>query len=156
VPIVKLQKCPVKFFGGGGLYMTHPIAVGDECLVVFARRCIDNWWQQGGVQKPFDFRMRDINDGFCIPGFFSMPNALPNVSMTSIQIRTKAGDVIVDVTDTLITMNKKVMINADLVVTGNITGENGANYVDEFHKHNVPNVQSGSSTLTTTTPNPGT
>jgi hypothetical protein len=147
VNIVKLQKVPVKFFGGGGLFMTHPIAQGDDCLVVFARRCIDSWWQQGGVQAPFEFRLHDINDGFCIPGFFSVPRALANVSMTSIQLRS-ATTVIMDVTATQITVNVPIVSNSTITAAGDITaGEGSSNVSVLTHKHQyIPG--SGSVTLT--------
>ena len=31
------------FPGGGGFALTFPVAAGDECLVVFASRCIDDY-----------------------------------------------------------------------------------------------------------------
>jgi hypothetical protein len=115
-----LIHCPVQFPSGGGLYMTHPIAVGDECLIIFAQRCIDSWWQKGGVQPPLEFRMHDISDGFCIPGVSSEPNALANVSEISIQLRTKTA-VIVDVAP------MEVTIYGDLTVNGNITATENVN-----------------------------
>jgi hypothetical protein len=45
-----LVDCPVMFPGGGGCTLTFPVTAGDECLVVFASRCIDAWWQNGGVR----------------------------------------------------------------------------------------------------------
>ena len=70
-----LLDCPVVFPGGGGVTLTFPLKAGDECLVVFASRCIDGWWQLGGVQNPAEFRMHDLSDGFCIPGGRSQPRA---------------------------------------------------------------------------------
>ncbi len=70
-----LVDCPVVFPSGGGCMLTFPILPGDECLVVFADRCIDAWWQSGGVQTQMDSRMHDLSDGFVIPG----PRSLPNV-----------------------------------------------------------------------------
>lgn len=40
-----LLDCPVVFPHGGGCSLTFPIKAGDECLVVFASRGIDYWWQ---------------------------------------------------------------------------------------------------------------
>lgn len=77
-----LVDCPVQFQGGGGFTQTFPIEEGDECLVVFASRCIDAWWQSGGVQPPAEMRFHDLSDGFCLPGVRSVPRALANISET--------------------------------------------------------------------------
>jgi hypothetical protein len=67
--------CPVIFPSGGGFTLTFPIAVGDECLLIFASRCIDAWWQSGGVQQQVDIRMHDLSDGFALIG----PRSIPRV-----------------------------------------------------------------------------
>jgi hypothetical protein len=149
VPMPLVQKCPVHFAGGGGLYMTHPIAQGDECLIVFASRCIDSWWQAGGVQPPLVLRMHDLSDGFCIPGFKSMPQAaaaLPNISLTTWQIRT-AGVVLLDLDPVapLATFNIPVKINGNLTVIG--TGTASVDFISNGksgHNHVHGGVQTGS------------
>lgn len=50
------RTCRWVFPGGGGFALTFPVAAGDECLVVFASRCIDAWWQSGGVGEPMEPR----------------------------------------------------------------------------------------------------
>lgn len=52
-----LVDVPVIFPRGGGCTLTFPVKAGDECLVIFADRCIDFWWQNGGVQEPVDDRV---------------------------------------------------------------------------------------------------
>lgn len=83
--------CPVVFPQGGGCALTFPLQPGDECLLVFASRGIDFWWQQGGVQPPADARMHDLSDGFVIPGPFSQPRKLANVSPTATELRSTDG-----------------------------------------------------------------
>lgn len=63
-----LVDVPVVFPRGGGCTLTFPVKHGDECLVIFADRCIDFWWQSGGIQEPVDERMHDLSDAFCIVG----------------------------------------------------------------------------------------
>jgi hypothetical protein len=96
-PLSILTDVPVQFPAGGGHGMTFPISTGDECLLVFASRCIDAWWQQGGVQPQAEKRMHDLSDGFAILGFRSKPRALSNVSTTSTQIRSDDGQTYVDI-----------------------------------------------------------
>ena len=71
-----LPDVPVVFPGGGGFALTFPVAAGDECLVVFASRCIDAWWQSGGVGEPMEPRMHDLSDGFALVGVRSQPHRL--------------------------------------------------------------------------------
>ncbi len=101
--------CPVMFPGGGGFVLTFPINAQDEGLLVFASRCVDAWWQNGGVQKQAELRMHDLSDGFFIPtGGMSNPNVPPNVSTTSAQLRSKDGTVVVDLNAT----DKQVKVTA--------------------------------------------
>ncbi len=93
---VNLPLCvdvPIMFPRGGGYLMTFPIAAGDECLLVFSSRCIDGWWQHGGVQPPLDGRMHDLSDAFAIPGPHSQAT-LPGegvVSATSARLSAADG-----------------------------------------------------------------
>lgn len=82
---------PVQFLGGGGFSLTFPMASGDEGLIVFACRCIDAWWQNGGVQPQAEMRMHDLSDGFFIPGFRSQARKLSNISTTRPQFRSDDG-----------------------------------------------------------------
>lgn len=96
VALPLLVDCPVQFPSGGQCTMTFPVTAGDECLVVFASRCIDAWWQAGGIQEQAELRMHDLSDGFVLLGFRSTPRALPNVSTTTAQLRSEAGDTFVE------------------------------------------------------------
>jgi hypothetical protein len=83
--------CPVMFPGAGGFVSTFPLAKGDEGLLVFSARCIDSWWQSGGIQKQADLRMHDLSDGFFFPAMLSQPNVPSAVSTTEAQLRNKTG-----------------------------------------------------------------
>lgn len=88
---------PVVFPGGGGCTMTFPLVEGDECLLVFASRCIDAWWQSGGIGVQAELRMHDLSDGFCIPGPRSQPRVLSGISTSALQIRSDDGSAFVEV-----------------------------------------------------------
>jgi hypothetical protein len=77
--------------------ITFPVAAGDECLVVFASRCIDGWWQNGGVQPQALFRMHDLSDGFVFAGFRSNSKVVSAISSTKLQIRSADGANVVEV-----------------------------------------------------------
>ena len=92
-----LVDCPVVFPSGGGCSLTFPILNGDECLVIFASRCIDAWWQAGGIQNQAHLRMHDLSDGFVIPGPRSVPRVIQNISTSSVQLRTDDGQAHVEI-----------------------------------------------------------
>jgi len=90
-PLPLLIDVPVVFPRGGGTSITFPVATGDECLVIFSDRCIDFWWQNGGVQEAVDPRMHDLSDAFAIVGLQSGATKIKNISTTTLQMRTDDG-----------------------------------------------------------------
>ena len=126
-----LVDCPVIFPSGGGFTLTFPIKAGDECLVIFSSRCIDSWWQSGGIQVQAELRMHDLSDGFILPGPRSLPHVVPGISTTDVQLRNDAGTVYigikggsteVDVVAPTIKMTGNVIITGNLSVSGVASG----------------------------------
>jgi hypothetical protein len=107
-----LVDVPIHFPGGGGYTATFPLKEGDECVVVFSSRCIDNWWQSGGVQPPFEQRMHDLSDAFAVPRIWSQQTKISNISDKTAQLRSDDGTRYVE----LDTPNKKVRAVTDTVV----------------------------------------
>lgn len=95
-----LLDCPVIFPSGGGCTLTFPIAVGDECVVHFSSRCIDAWWQLGGVRPQAEFRMHDLSDGFVMVGPRSQPRVLSSISTSAVQLRSDDGAAYVEINPT--------------------------------------------------------
>lgn len=122
-----LSDVPVFFPRGGPCTLTFPIAAGDECLVVFASRCIDMWWQNGGVQPPFETtRMLDLSDGFAFIGPFSKAKAIQSYSQNKVQLRSNDGSTYVELDPAGQIVNivapGGVSINAPTVtITGSMT-----------------------------------
>lgn len=86
-----LVDVPVVFPRGGGCTLTFPVKAGDECLVIFADRCIDFWWQSGGIQEPVDDRMHDLSDAFCIVGPQSQAKKISGISTSAVELRSYDG-----------------------------------------------------------------
>ncbi len=87
---------PVQFPRAGNFVLTFPVAAGDECLIVFAERAIDNWWHAGGVQEPSEFRLHDLSDAFAILGFTSKPRTLnPPPAGDASELRTLDGTTVI-------------------------------------------------------------
>lgn len=122
VPLPVLVDVPVVFQGGGGYSMSFPIAANDEALVVFSSKCIDGWWQSGGVQIQNELRMHDLSDGFAFIGPRSVPRVLnPNVDLTGPQLRKDDGTVVVGISgsDIHMTTTGNVVVNAPAIKLGN-------------------------------------
>ncbi|EKI2321463.1 phage baseplate protein [Klebsiella pneumoniae] len=125
VNIPLLVDVPVVFPRGGGCTLTFPVKAGDECLVIFADRCIDFWWQSGGIQEPVDERMHDLSDAFCIVGPQSQAKKIGGISTTGAQLRTDDGSAFIEVAaggDITATTAGSATINApEIVLNGNVT-----------------------------------
>nr|DAZ13867.1 MAG TPA: baseplate component [Caudoviricetes sp.] len=91
VSLPLLVDVPVVFPRGGGCTLTFPVTAGDECLVIFADRCIDFWWQSGGIQEPVDGRMHELSDAFCIVGPQSQAKKISGISTSAVELRSDDG-----------------------------------------------------------------
>ena len=141
-----LVDVPVIFPRGGGCTLTFPVKAGDECLVIFADRCIDFWWQNGGVQEPVDDRVHDLSDAFCIVGPQSQAQKISGISTSAAQLRTDDGAAFVEVaaghnvtvkTPGTLTANAEggttitsptITLNGNVTINGNLSqgmGESG-------------------------------
>lgn len=116
IPI--LEDVPVCFPGGGGYSLTFPVRAGDECLLVFSARCLDGWWQSGGVQIPPDLRLHDLSDAVAYVGLKSKFEAekIEPASITGTQLTDDAQENLIDITEGVITLRAvtKVIIDAPL------------------------------------------
>lgn len=105
-----LVSVPVYFMGGGGFTQTFPINAGDECIILFNDRQLENWVASGPGQAPSIPNLHDLSDGMCLVGLRSNPRALPNVSATAYQVRSDDGA-------TLFSMQSgKITLEADEIV----------------------------------------
>lgn len=131
-----LVDVPLVFPRAGGFALTFPVRAGDECLVVFACRCIDGWWQSGGVQPPAESRMHDLSDGFAILAPTSQKNRLQSVSGGAVELRTQSGDAFIS-----LDASGNITLKGQVQVQGTIT----CNSVNIGDTHTHPGVSSGSS-----------
>jgi hypothetical protein len=98
VALRPIPDVPVMMAGGGGFSATFPLAPGDEGWLVFAERCIDGWWQSGGIAVQAEHRMHDLSDPAFFPKVRSKPKALnPAPSTTAAQLRSDDGNTYVEV-----------------------------------------------------------
>jgi hypothetical protein len=91
VNLPELVDVPVCFPGGGGYFLTFPVAAGDECVLSFSERAIDFWWQNGGVQLPAEYRTHDLSDAFATVGVNSKPHRISSMRTDGAELRTRDG-----------------------------------------------------------------
>jgi hypothetical protein len=153
-----LQGIPVFIPNAGGLMLTFPVKAGDECDVVFHDTPIGGWWQNGGLNNlPFDQRRHNLSDGVAYIGPRSKPNAIPDYSTVSAQLRDLAGDTVIDVNPngTVTITAATVIVNsttATVNATGTVTISGGSVVIGnnvtisghEWLLHQHTGVQSGS------------
>lgn len=154
-----LVDCPVVFPHGGGCSLTFPVKAGDECLVIFACRGVDFWWQLGGVQMPPESRMHDLSDGFAIIGPWSQPRRIGGWSTGEVQLRADDGAAFVAVHPSshqitaqtsgkvIVKAGQGVEVTGNVKITGtlNVTGAvTGAGIRLDTHVHS--GVEHGNST----------
>jgi hypothetical protein len=136
VSLPVLINVPIVFPRAGGFALTLPITSGDEVLIVFGARCIDSWWQSGGIGVQAEQRMHDLSDGFAILAPTSQPKKLTGVSSDSVQIRNYDGGTYVEIDSSgkinlvsgseieisapTIKLDGDVEITKDLLVGGNV------------------------------------
>jgi hypothetical protein len=63
-----LIDCPFIILGGGGATLTFPITKGDECLILFNDRDIDNWFSGATSGPVASARLHSLSDGIALIG----------------------------------------------------------------------------------------
>lgn len=132
-----LVDVPICWPRAGGLALTFPVTAGDEVLVVFSSRCIDSWWQSGGIGPQAESRMHDLSDGFAVLAPTSQAKVLSNVSTTEAQLRTEDESVCIGISAEGITLK------GNIVHSGGGTIVSNGRRIDGGHTHS--GVQPGGS-----------
>lgn len=71
-----LLDCPVFTLQGGGGSFAFPVNIGDECIVLFSDRNLDNWFQNGTAAAPASARCHDLSDGIAVVGLNSLARSI--------------------------------------------------------------------------------
>lgn len=121
VNLPMLVDVPVVWPRAGGFAVTFPIKAGDEVLVVFASRCIDSWWQSGGVGAQAESRMHDLSDGFAILAPTSQAKKLNNVQSDGVEMRNEARDTYIKLTDGTIYIKGNIVHEGNNTQTGDLS-----------------------------------
>lgn len=117
-----LINVPVQFPRGGGFSLTFPVKKGDECLLVFTERSLDNWHKFGGVRDPGARRFHSLSDATVFVGISSIPNKVPSYDSVNTQLKKDDGTATVS-----INADSSIDVNAD----SNVNITSGADIVGE-------------------------
>jgi len=121
---VNLPVCvdvPVAFPGGGDFFLTFPVKAGDECILGFSERAIDNWYASGGSQAPAEYRLHDLSDGIAQVGLNSQPKKLTSLQMTGAELRTRSRSTYIRLEDGTIYIKGNIIHEGNNTQTGNLT-----------------------------------
>lgn len=119
-----ILECPVMVLFGGIDILTLPIAPGDNCIVLFNDRDIDQWVNNGNDFAPVTSRAHDINDAFAIVGIRPLTNSIANYLANGIRLSHAQGNSQIDLTDGLIHSIAELFLHTgDMTVTGDVTVE---------------------------------
>ncbi len=108
-----LVDVPVIVLKGGEASLTMPIAAGDECLILFNDRDIDNWYQSGQVQGNASGRLHSFSDGFALIGVSSAPNVIEDYDGTRAALNNGTTRVAVSA-DKILIENISTTLNTQL------------------------------------------
>lgn len=83
-----IPNVPVKWprAAGGKAFIHLPLAAGDDVLLVFSQRSLDNWKNQGGASDPGDPRKHHITDAYALVGGSALPDAFEPTTSDSIEL----------------------------------------------------------------------
>ena len=112
-----LQKVPVVIMGGGSTYISHPIASGDQCLLVFCDYMIDSWWVSGEAKSSIVPRKHDISDPIAIVGLHPLTKLIQNYS-DGLRLHYNDNSSIV-LGETIDVNNATINLNGDANTSGN-------------------------------------
>lgn len=82
-----LVSCPVICLGGGSGALTFPIQEGDECLVLFNDRDMDNWFAGSNNAAPATTRLHSYSDAIILVGLRSMSNVILDYDTDAVALR---------------------------------------------------------------------
>ena len=97
-------------------FITCPINQGDECVLLFSDREIENWFINGGVNPIGYPRMHDLTDAVAVFGIRSLPKM---ISILSDCLNFFYG------TSNIALSSDHININADTVQASNFHAMNG-------------------------------
>lgn len=145
IPYPTLTNCPVVVLGGGAGSLTFPVAQGDECVVLFNDRDLDNWFAGGGVTQIASARLHSFTDALILVGVRSLANSLAAYDMTRAALNygtttVAAGETLVKIANATYTLNtllQELITNVEALVAATAAITVLGTQVDPVPKANI-------------------
>lgn len=116
-----LLQCPCMVIFGGSSFLSMPIAPGDNCIVLFNDREIDQWFAKGGVQTPVTYRTHSVSDAIAIVGIRSLQDSISDYLVDGVRLSYSANSRISLTDDQIESIAGLFKQNGDMLITGNLT-----------------------------------
>lgn len=149
-----LLECPVMVLFGGIDIITLPIQPGDNCIILFNDRQIDNWMYNGNDQTPNIGRVHDLSDGIAIVGIRPLTNSIGNYLANGIRLSHGAGNSQIDLKEDLIEsiadlflhngdmrVTKDLEVMEDFYVRGDSYGDSGGEWRLRANLNQIPGFE---------------
>lgn len=82
---------PFIVYGGGDASIRMPIKPGDECLLLFNDRAIDNWWASGQITEVSANRLHSFSDAIAIVGVRSLARSISDYDPDALALVNDEG-----------------------------------------------------------------
>lgn len=103
------EDVPIVYPGAGDWWLTFPIKVGSNVILLFNDRSIAEWLDQGGHVEPMDTRKFSLSDAIAIAGILPDPDNFDSIDDDGIALRKKDNSLFLKLLDTGIIARLKDM-----------------------------------------------
>ena len=86
-----IYNVPVAHPRAGDAFIHMPLKKGNNVMLIFSDRSLDNWLSSGGVVDPKDSRMHHLSDAVAYPGLYPFNEPLSLNNGNDIIIKNKSG-----------------------------------------------------------------
>ena len=111
-----LVDVPVFTLQGGGGSLQMPITAGDQCILLFSDRRLDEWYQNGSEAAPGDARMHDLSDGIALVGINALNSSLPAYMTDQVLMLYKGSQVQINASGIKVISTGSAEIDIDTLV----------------------------------------
>lgn len=128
VDIGRLVRVPIGFYKVGGFIMTFPLAIGDEGILLFSDRSLDQWKITGKKGMPDSARTHNVSDAVFIPFPTSEGGAIQNYDTDNLVIGKEDGTVGITINASTNAVN--VTSDSSITLTAPIVNVDASNVIN--------------------------